>query len=217
MESFVTLKSLGKTTLPGRLDVMQALSGVVLAVFTIIHLILTSTVIISPRLMGGIGWILEELYLAQVFGPIILLLVIFHFILAARKMPFLTGGLKVYWEHAKSMRHQYTWEWFAQVISAIIVLVFSIIHMSEILSTLPITVEKSALREQHGWTPFYIVLLTAVGIHLSLGLFRVCVKYGYITAENRAVWQKRIYILLAAYIGLGLLTIIRFHFITIPN
>lgn len=215
MEKMISLKTLGKSILPGRSDLAQALSGVLLAIFTLMHLLLISTILISPSIMNGIGWLLEELYLVQIFGPLIFLLMIFHFLLAARKMPFIGGGLSVYIQHSKDMRHQSTWEWLVQVITAIIVLVLASIHMYEALTTLPINAEQSALREQGGWTFFYLVLLISVGIHLGLGLFRVCVKYGYITAENRALWHKRTYILIGVYIALGCLTMIRFHFMDV--
>lgn len=215
MEGIVSLKTLARSTLPGRTDLAQSLSGVILALFTLMHLLLVSSVLLSPAVMNFLGWILEETYLAQIFGPLIFVLMIFHFLLAARKMPFSAGGLSIYWQHAKEMRHQGTWEWLAQVISAIFVLVFASIHMYEALTTLPITAAKSALREQSGWTPLYVVLLVSVGIHLGLGLFRVAVKYGYITTANRAVWQRRTYMLIGAYIILGCITMVRFHFMPV--
>lgn len=215
MDGIVSLKTLARSTLPGRTDLAQSLSGVILALFTLMHLILVSSVLVSPAIMNGIGWLLEESYLAQIFGPLLFLLMIFHFILAARKMPFSAGGLSIYMQHAKQMRHQGTWEWLVQVVTAVLVLVFASIHMYEALTTLPITAAKSALREQSGWTPLYIILLISVGIHLGLGLFRVAVKYGYITAAQRAVWQKRTYMLIAAYIVIGLTTMLRFHFMPV--
>lgn len=215
MEGIVSLKTLARSTLPGRTDLAQSLSGVILALFTLMHLLLVSSVLLSPAIMNGIGWLLEESYLAQIFGPLLFLLMIFHFILAARKMPFSAGGLSIYLQHAKEMRHQGTWEWLAQVVTAILVLIFASIHMYEVLTTLPITAAKSAAREIGGWTPLYIVLLVSVGIHLGLGLFRVAVKYGYVTAANRAVWQKRTYMLIGAYIIIGCITMLRFHFMPV--
>ncbi len=215
MNETVSMHSLSKTTLSGRMDFAQALSGVILALFTLMHLIFVSTVLISPKLMDGLGHILEELYLAQVGGPIILLLMIGHFILAARKMPFQVGSLPIFCRHAKAMKHCDTWLWLLQVITAIVVLVMVSIHVYVILDTLPITAQTSALREQSGWTPFYCILLLCVGIHLGVGLFRVGIKYGYITDATRSIWTKRMWYLIAAYVLLGVLTMIRFHFISV--
>ncbi len=215
MDGTVSVGSLSKTTLSGRMDFAQAASGVILALFTLMHLVFVSTVLLSPNIMNGLGWILEELYLAQIGGPIILLLMVAHFILAARKMPFQVGTLPVFFRHAKTMKHCDTWLWLVQVVTAVVVLVMVSIHIYVILASLPITAETSALREQTGWTPFYFVLLICVGIHLGIGLFRVGVKYGLITDANRCVWTKRTWYLIGAYVALGCLTMIRFHFISV--
>lgn len=215
MDGTVSVGSFSKSAVSGRMDFAQAISGVVLALFTLMHLIFVSTILISPSLMNSLGWLLEELYLAQVGAPIILLIMVAHFILAARKMPFQVGTLPVFFRHAKEMKHCDTWMWLVQVVTAIVVLVLVSIHIYTILDTLPITANASALREQSGWSPFYFVLLVCVGIHLGIGLYRVGVKYGYITEANRAVWTKRTWYLITAYIALGILTMIRFHFISV--
>ena len=74
-----------------RLDFWQALSGAVLALFIWVHLVLEGGVVISPKITDWIGWIMEEIYLAQVAAPLILLIIVFHFWVAARKMPFRAG------------------------------------------------------------------------------------------------------------------------------
>ncbi len=215
MDGTVSISSFSKSSLPGRMDFAQAITGAILAVFTLVHLVFVSTVLISPSLMNGLGWLLEELYLAQIGGPLILLIMIVHFVIAARKMPFQVGTLPVFFRHAKDMKHCDTWLWLAQAITAILLLVMVTSHVYIILTSLPITAETSAMREQGGWSPFYFVLLICVGIHLGIGLFRIGVKYGYITAETRALWTKRTWYLIAAYVGLGVLTMIRFHFISV--
>ncbi len=215
MDGTVSVGSVEKSPVPGRMDFVQAVSGVLLALFTLMHLVFVSTVLISPSLMNGLGWVLEELYLAQVGGPLILLLMVLHFVIAARKMPFQVGSLPVFIRHAKEMRHCDTSLWLAQVATAIVVLVMVSIHVYVILDSLPITAETSAMREQNGWTPFYLLLLICVGVHLGIGLFRVGVKYGYITEATRALWTRRTWCLIGAYIALGILTIVRFHYISV--
>lgn len=197
------------------MDLAQALSGVLLALFTLVHLFLVSTVLISPRLMDALGRLLEAVWLAQIGGPLILLLMIVHFLLAARKMPLHTGALPVFLRHAKDMRHAETGLWPVQVVTAVVVLVLTSIHVYTALAGLPITAASSAAREQSGWAPFYVVLLFCVGVHLGIGLFRVGVKYGYVTAANRALWLRRTWYLIGGYVGLGLLAMVRFHFMSL--
>ncbi len=200
--------------LSGRLDFLQALSGVLLILFLWAHLILVSSVIVSPALMNGIGWFFEKTYMAQLGGPIVLLLMVFHFIIAARKMPFRTGELCTFWEHAKMLRHKDTWLWLVQIVTAIVILVMASIHIYTVLSTLPITAVKSADRVQNGWMTFYLVLLPMAELHVSIGFYRLGVKYGYITRESRSKFQRVEYYMAGAFIVIGLLTLLRFFYLT---
>lgn len=200
---------------PTRLDFIQAVSGVLLILFLWAHLFLVSSVVISPKLMNWIGWFFETTYMAQLGGPIIFVLMIYHFIIAARKMPFREGEAKTFWNNAKAMRHKDTWMWVVQVVTAIIVLVMGSIHMYVVLSTLPITAEKSAARVQDGWLWFYLVLLPMAELHVSVGFYRLGVKYGYITRNSRHFWQRNEYIMTGGFIFIGLVTLARFCFLAV--
>lgn len=200
----------GPRTCPTRLDFFQAVSGVLLILFLWAHLVLVCSVIISPGLMNAIAWFFEAAYLAQVGGPLIFLLMLAHFVIAARKMPFRGGEFSLFWKHSRQMRHKDTWLWLVQVLTALVVLVMGSIHMYQVLSTLPITAETSALRVRSGWLPFYLLLLPMAELHVSIGLYRLGVKYGYITRATRGRWQKREYLFTAAFILFGLLALIRF-------
>lgn len=198
-----------------RLDFIQAVSGVLLILFLWAHLLLVSSVILSPKLMNAIGWFFEATYMAQIGGPVIFLLMIYHFLVAARKMPFRAGEASTFLANAKQLRHKDTWLWVVQVVTAIIVLAMGSIHMYVVLSTLPITAETSAARVQGGWLPFYLILLPMAELHVSIGFYRLGVKYGYIKRSSRVFWQKGEYIMTGAFIVIGLLTLTRFCFLTV--
>ena len=51
--------------------------------------------------MNALGWFLEATYMAQIGGPIIFVLMVAHFLIAARKMPFAAGEWGLFWNHAK--------------------------------------------------------------------------------------------------------------------
>ena len=85
----------------GYTDVIQMLTGVLLCCFVLMHMVLVSSVILSPKIMDSLAVFLETSYLAQIGGPIILLVMILHFILAARKMPFSPLELREFWRQAK--------------------------------------------------------------------------------------------------------------------
>ncbi len=109
MADLVSVRTISKTPLSGRLDLLQSLSGVILAFFVLVHLCFVSTILLGPSIMDGLGWLLEELYLVQIFGPLLFFLIIFHFLLASRKMPFIPCGLTVSLRHALAMRLTGPW------------------------------------------------------------------------------------------------------------
>lgn len=200
----------------GRLDVMQMLSGVLLIVFLWAHLMLVSSVLISPKLMDAIAWFFETTYMAQVGGPLIGLLIFTHFLLAARKMPWRASETNAFVKHSVMMHHKDTWLWLAQVATALLILVMASIHMWVVLTDLPITAVKSAARIQSGtWLPFYLVLLPLAEIHVGIGFYRIGVKYGYITKANRKWYQRLENYMMGGFITIGLITLIRFLFLTV--
>ncbi|MFV0423225.1 succinate dehydrogenase/fumarate reductase cytochrome b subunit [Oleidesulfovibrio sp.] len=211
--STVTLHVPQRSKVAGKLDFLQMLSGVLLILFLWAHLLLVSSVILSPRLMNAIAWFFEATYMAQVGGPIIFALMLFHFILAGRKMPFQTNEQRAFIKHAGMLRHKDTWLWLAQVVTALVILVMASIHMYVILTDLPITAQKSAARIQHGWLTFYLLLLPMAEIHVGVGFYRIGVKYGFITRENRRWFQRAENVMMIGFIAVGLLTLTRFMFL----
>lgn len=213
--STMTLHVPQRSKISGRLDFLMVVSGVLLIAFLWAHLILVSSVVIGPGVMNALARFFEATYMAQVGGPIIFLLMLVHFVLAARKMPFEQGELKAFRVHSKMMHHKDTTMWLVQVITALIILVLASIHMFVVLSDLPISAAKSAARIQDGpWLPFYLVLLPMAEIHVGIGFYRIGVKYGFISSQKRAWYQKAEYVMMAIFISIGLITLARFSFLT---
>ncbi len=193
------------------MDGLQMLSGVALILFMGAHLLLVSSVILSPRLMDAIAWSLETTYLAQLGGPAIAALLLLHFLLAARKIPFRLDQQRIFLEHAKRMRHRDTWLWGVQVATAFIILIMGFIHIWTVLTDLPITAAKSAKQLAH-WREllFYLVLLPSVWLHLAIGFYRICVKWGVARRDNRSKFVKIEIAMAGGAIGLGLLSMFKF-------
>ncbi|MDD4730919.1 MAG: succinate dehydrogenase/fumarate reductase cytochrome b subunit [Desulfovibrio sp.] len=198
----------------GILDVCQMLSGIGLILFMWAHMILVASVLFGPGVMNAIAEFFESTGMAQVGGPLIFLLFLFHFLLAARKLPFRFEGMKIIFSHAKMMRHRDTWLWVVQAVSAMIILIMGSIHMWVVLTDLPITAAKSAARIQGGfWTGFYLLLLPMVELHVGVGLYRIGVKWGLVKTDGRAGLHRGERILTLIFICIGLATLIRFWFI----
>jgi len=136
---------------------------------------------------------------------------LFHFILAARKVPFRVEQQTTIWKHARMLHHHDTWLWLIQAFTAMIILIMGSIHMWTVLTDLPITAAKSAARIQGGfWMVFYLILLRMVELHVGIGFYRIGVKWGFIKRSNRKGLKRFENILTGIFILIGLITIIRF-------
>lgn len=216
----MSLQSSAYPTAPGRrdglLDALQMLSGVGLILFMWAHMILVASVVIGPGVMNAIAEFFESTGMAQVGGPLIFLLFLVHFLLAARKLPFRFERQKVIWAHSRMMRHPDTWLWVVQAVTAMLILIMGSIHMWVVLTDLPITAAKSAARIQGGfWLVFYLILMPMVELHVGIGFYRIAVKWGFIQDTGRKRFKRGENILTLTFIAIGLVALIRFWFLTV--
>jgi len=206
--------TLNARRLDGVLDWAQMLSGAGLICFMWAHMILVASVNIGPEVMNAIAEFFEKTGMAQVGGPLIFLVFLGHFLLAARKIPFRLEGQKTIWEHAKLLHHTDTWLWVVQAVSAMIILVMGAIHMWVVLSDLPITAIKSAARIRSGaWVFFYMLLLPMVELHVGIGFYRILVKWGFVQRSGRKGLKRGENLLTMTMVTIGVLTLIRFWFL----
>ncbi len=198
------------------LDGLQMLTGVGLIMFMWTHMILVASVNLGADAMNTLAQFFEDTYMAQVGGPIIALTFLFHFILAARKVPFRAEQQSTIWKHSRMLRHTDTWLWLVQASTAMLILIMGSIHIWTILSDLPISAAKSAARIQGGfWLVFYLILLPMVELHVGIGFYRIAVKWGFIKRKNRKGFKRFENILTGIFILIGLITIVRFMTLSI--
>ena len=195
-----------------RLDFWQAFTGACLALFIAIHLILEGSVVLSPSLTNLIALFLESTCLAQIAAPCVILLIVVHFFIAARKMPVRAGELQIFINHSKAFKEWDTWLWLVQVVTALVIVVFAFCHVITVMTHLPITVSGSAERLQSGWIYFHLLFLPSVILHTGIGVWRLAVKYGYCLKEKREAWRRKIWIVMGCYLVLGLLALARVWF-----
>lgn len=197
-------------------DWLQMLTGVGLILFMWSHMVLVASVNLGPGVMNTIAKFFEDTYMAQVGGPLIGATFLFHFILAARKVPFRVEQQSTIWKHARMLHHLDTWLWLIQAFTAMVILIMGSIHMWTVLTDLPITAAKSAARIQGGfWLVFYLILLPMVELHVGIGFYRIGVKWGFIKRSNRKGLKRFENILTGIFILIGLITLIRFMTLSI--
>jgi fumarate reductase subunit C len=198
------------------LDFIQMLTGVGLILFMFSHMILVASIHLSPEVMNTIAGFLEDTYLAQTGGPLIGLVFLGHFVLAARKVPFRSREQRTIWAHSKRLHHLDTWLWVVQAATAMIILIMGGIHLWTVLTNLPMTAAKSAARIQGGyWLVFYMILLPLVWLHVGIGFYRIGVKWGVITRVRRRFATIFIYLLTLVFILIGAITLYTFYVIPV--
>jgi len=198
------------------LDWFQMLTGAGLILFMWSHMVLVASVNLGAGAMNTLARFFETTYMAQVGGPLIGATFLFHFILAARKVPFRVEQQSTIWKHARMLHHLDTWLWLIQAFTAMVILIMGSIHMWTVLTDLPITAAKSAARIQGGfWLVFYLILLPMVELHVGIGFYRIGVKWGFIKRSNRKGLKRFENILTGIFIFIGLITIIRFMTLSI--
>lgn len=214
MKAEITCPSPQSSLLSGWLDWLQMLSGLALALFVLAHMCFVGSILFGAGALNAVAVFFEDTGLAQVGGPFLFLLLLFHGLLAARKMPFTTKSQILFWRQARMMRHRDTWFWVVQVVSGLLILVLGSIHMWNILSDLPITAAKGAAELQNGlWLFFYLLLIPAAALHACIGLYRIGVKWGVVTRATRNKILKYIYIIMGLYLAVELLNMLRFYFL----
>jgi fumarate reductase subunit C len=200
--------------LEGLYDVVQMLSGAALVLFMWMHMILVASIILGAPVMNAIAEFFERTGMAQIGGPVIFLVFIAHFLLAVRKVPIRLDGLRTFLGHARALRHQDTWLWLVQIVTALFILLMGAIHMWVVLTDLPITAAKSAARVRSGfWLPFYLVLLPMIELHVGVGFYRIGVKWGLVKDKDRVKLKRGENILTLTFIGIGVLALMRFWFL----
>jgi len=218
-----------KSRLPARLDLLQSLSGLFLALFMWLHMVFVSSILLGKDAMYTVARMFEGQYifgkpypgLVSLVVAVVFFIFIAHAGLALRKFPINYRQYKLFRGHMKMMQHEDTSLWFVQVYTGFAMFFLGSVHLY-IMLTNPdqIGPYASADRVWSGlmW-PLYILLLLAVEFHGGIGLYRLAVKWGWLEGKNpsetrkklkKAKWGLTIFFLtlgflsLAAYIKIGI-------------
>ncbi|MDT8409176.1 MAG: fumarate reductase cytochrome b subunit [Wenzhouxiangellaceae bacterium] len=218
-----------KSRLPARLDLAQSASGLFLGVFMWLHMLFVSSILLGHDAFYTVARFFEGYYFFGRPYPILVTFVvvfvfsifIVHALLAMRKFPADFRQYQAFRGHRKSMQHSDTSLWLVQVYTGFAMFFLGSVHLYTMM-TRPETIGPfgSADRVVSDWMwPLYLVLLLAVELHGSIGLYRLAVKWGWFEGRDparsrrnlkRAKWIFTVFFLtlgllsLAAYIKIGL-------------
>ncbi|PKL95919.1 MAG: succinate dehydrogenase/fumarate reductase cytochrome b subunit [Gammaproteobacteria bacterium HGW-Gammaproteobacteria-8] len=214
---------------PARLDVLQGVSGLFLALFMWLHMLFVSSILLGKDAFWHVARFFEGYHLFGKPFPILVSLIaalvfavlVVHAALALRKFPSDWKQYSRFRQHARDMKHGDTTLWFIQVWTGFAMFFLASVHLYTMM-TRPETIGPygSADRIVSDWFwPLYLVLLFAVELHGTIGLYRLAVKWGWLEGKDpnatrrnmkRAKWLVTIFFLtlgllsLAAYIRIGI-------------
>lgn len=163
------------------MEVLTSLSGLGLAGFMVMHMVLLSSVLLGLKTMNTLANFLEANYLLQIGAVILILLGLTHIALTLRKAPITFRQQVALVRQISWLRHTDTWTWAFQVASGLALLVLGTIHLWVILPDLPIQAAKSGGRVFGAYLWFYIPFVLIVEGHASIGLYRIAVKWGLVS------------------------------------
>ncbi|NJN40077.1 MAG: fumarate reductase cytochrome b subunit [Gammaproteobacteria bacterium] len=206
-----------KSAWPARLDLLQSLSGLLLAAFLAVHLLLDSAILIGPGAADFVARFFEGEHLfgspqpwivsAAALGLLALLVV--HAALAMRKFPHAHRDYMQLREHVRTFGHADTRLWWWQALTGFALFFLVSAHLI-IMITQPeaIGAEPSTFRivQQGAWV-FYLALLPIVLVHAAVGVYRLSVKWGVPPLANAMAAERRrvaMWIVTAMYLALGL-------------
>jgi fumarate reductase subunit C len=187
---------------PARLDVLQSGSGLVLALFMWAHMFFVASILVSKDAMWTVTKFMEGYFFFGRSYPVlvscavagIITLLVLHAMLAVRKFPINWRQFRIIRAHMSHMKHEDTTLWFWQVITGFALFFLASVHLYLML-TRPERIGpfESADRvwSDHLW-PLYILLLLAVEVHGGVGLYRLCVKWGWLTGGDADATRRRL-------------------------
>lgn len=218
-----------KNRWPAWLDMAQSATGLLLVLFMCLHMLFVSSILLGKDVFWTICRMFEGMFifgkpypwLVSVIVAGVIALVVLHAALAMRKFPSNYRQYRICRDHMRMLRHGDTTLWFWQVATGFALFFLTMPHLY-IMLTRPELIgpyESSDRVWSDLMWPLYIFLLLAVEIHASLGLYRLCVKWGWFAGKNPdatrarlkwAKWAMSFFFLLlgflsmAAYIKIGI-------------
>ncbi|MDD3324350.1 MAG: fumarate reductase cytochrome b subunit [Sulfurospirillaceae bacterium] len=210
-----------KSRLPAKLDYYQSATGLFLGLFMWGHMFFVSSILVSKDFMHTVTKMFEGSMFLQtpqpllVSGVVALVFAIFivHAMLGMRKLPSNFRQFQAYRTHMQMMKHDETTMWFIQAVTGFAMFFLGSAHLFMMMTKAdeigPFG-SSDRMYSDFMW-PFYLVLLFAVELHGSIGLYRLCVKWGWFEGDNakqtRAKLKKVKWAITVFFLGLGLLTL----------
>lgn len=203
LEGLIDRKVNGKKSrIPARLDFYQSLSGLILAIFIKFHLIFVSSILISNDFMYSVDKILSGSLFVKGGDPafivgfafFIFVVLVVHALLAIRKFPNSYRQFRNFSSHTMMYPHNDTKFWGTQIITGFVLFFFASMHLYQMMSE-PANIgpflSSDRIWSDNAWV-MYIILLIAVELHATIGLYRLAVKWGWFNGKTYKATREKL-------------------------
>jgi fumarate reductase subunit C len=233
MERLIINDRIKKSRMPARLDLLQSGTGLVLGLFMWAHMMLVASILLGKDAFYFVAKFMELSFLhptgkgypAAVFFAVlgVFTLFILHAALGVRKFPISWKQHAVLRQQMGMLKHEDTNLWYVQVITGFIMFFLGSVHLYVMLTNPgQIDPHLSAHRVivQNMW-PLYLVLLVAVELHGTIGLYRLCMKWGWFAGKDPVASRRKLKRLknrlTVFFLALGVAALLVFSIIGIRN
>ena len=190
-------------------DLVESITGVLLASFLFLHLLLISTVMLGNNLFNLLAKFMEDFYLTHTTMIAILLVLIIHVFLTLRRVSFDLSKQVQLIGHLKDINHLDSRLWLLQVITGLFLFMFIIIHIWSVFVSMPIDVNDISVKLVNiRWAVFNLILVMLAGIHTGIGIYRMGIKWGFIKYRKKGL--VLISLLIPVYILIEILNLYSF-------
>ncbi len=227
MESLIINDNIKKSRLPARLDLLQSGTGLFLGLFMWGHMFLVGTILFGKGAFNFVAKTMELAFLsptghgypAAVFFAVsgVFTIFIIHAALALRKFPISWKQHAILRQQMGMLKHEDTNLWYIQAITGFIMFFLGSAHLYMMWSS-PGQIGPYLSADRfvaHGFWPLYLILLVSVELHGTIGIYRLCVKWGWFdgkdpkkTRKTLKLLKKRLTIFFLALGGLAYLAFV---------
>ncbi len=197
MESYTIESNREKSSrLPARLDLAQSGTGLILGLFMWVHMLLVASIILGKGSFNFVAKTMELSFLSgtgqgypsAVFLAVagVFTLFILHALLGMRKLPISWKQHRIMRDQMVMMKHQDTNLWYIQAVTGFIMFFAGSVHLYTMLTnpgSIDPYVSADRVVSHHYWF-LYIILLVCVELHGTIGLYRLCMKWGWFQGKN---------------------------------
>ncbi len=206
-----------KSKVPAKLDLLQSITGAVLSLFILFHILFESSILLGKESMYKLTKIFEGDFLIEGGEPLIIsalafivsIIFIIHAGVAMRKFPSSYKKYKSYKTHSKMINHSDTNLWFIQISTGFVMFFLGFFHLY-IMMTQPQNIGPFASADRiysDVMWPMYLMLLVSVILHAGIGVYRLIIKWDIL---DRGKSKKIIKLTIVLYLLIGIFSLISY-------